>query len=122
MEYTDNIHNKKELKKFRKELRNNATIEEEILWKYLKKKQLGHKIRRQHSVYNYILDFYCASKRIAIEVDGAHHFTKEGREEDKDRDDVLNEMNIKVIRFPNSMIRDNINEVIEKIKIELNKI
>ena len=73
-------------------------------------------------MYNYILDFYCASKRIAIELDGAHHFTREGREEDKDRDDVLKEMNIKVLRFPNSMIRDNINEVIGKIKIELNKI
>ncbi len=121
MEHSDQIHNKKELKEIRRDLRNNATDEEQILWKHLKNKQLGYKIRRQHSVFNYVLDFYCASKRLAIELDGAHHYTDEGKEGDKDRDGVLKTMNIKILRFPNSMIRDNISKVIKTIKIELEK-
>lgn len=119
MEHADQIHNRKELKEIRRDLRNNATTEEEVLWKFLKNKKLGYKIRRQHSVFNYVLDFYCASKRLAIELDGAHHYTDEGKEDDKERDGVLRTMNLKILRFPNSMIRDNLDEVLEKIKMEL---
>lgn len=72
------IHNRKHLEQFRKDLRNNSTSAEATLWKYLKGKQLGKKFRRQHSVGNYILDFYCASDRIAIELDGQKTFYKGG--------------------------------------------
>ncbi|WP_255518216.1 endonuclease domain-containing protein [Fulvivirga sp. M361] len=66
------LYNKPELKKFRKELRNNGTSAEATLWTMLKNKQLeGRKFRRQYSVGYYILDFYCTSERLAIELDGA---------------------------------------------------
>jgi very-short-patch-repair endonuclease len=72
------IHNQKNLEPFRKDLRKNSTSAEATLWKYLKGRQLGKKIRRQHSVGGYILDFYCATERVAIELDGKKHFTDEG--------------------------------------------
>lgn len=80
------IHNKSSLKEIRKQLRNSATETEELLWQYLKNKQLGEKFRRQHSVKNYILDFYCPQKRLGIELDGAQYFTEEGKSFDKERE------------------------------------
>lgn len=115
------IHNRFTLKEFRKELRSDPTPEEYLLWQHVKGKKTGFKIRRQHSVLNYIIDFYCASKRLGIELDGAQHYTKEGKEYDKIRDKELYSLNIKIIRFPNSQINSNLKRVIEKIKLELQK-
>ena len=65
------IHNKPELLAFRKELRNNATPAEAFLWKHLQRSQLeGRKFRRQHSIHNFIVDFYCASEGLIVELDG----------------------------------------------------
>ena len=73
------IHNRKYLEKFRKKLRSNLTPAEAVLWSSLQRKQLeGRKFRRQHSIGNYIADFYCPSERIVVELDGAGHFTPEG--------------------------------------------
>ena len=116
---SDQIHNRNELKEIRQDLRNDPTPEEEKLWQHLKGKQLGYKIRRQHSVLNYVIDFYCAPKRLGIELDGAHHYTKEGRENDVEREEDLKTLEIKIIRFPNSMVRDKINEVLNRIIWEL---
>ena len=110
------IHNKPELIKFRKSLRNNSTSAEATLWKCLQKKQLGgFKFRRQHSVGNFILDFYCPAKRIAIELDGARHFTVIGREKDNKRDLNLNAQNISVLRFENKLIFENQSMVLDAI-------
>jgi very-short-patch-repair endonuclease len=113
------IHNRKELEKFRKNLRNNLTTAEATLWQHLKGKQIGKKIRRQHSVGNYILDFYCATERIAIELDGAHHFTEEGLRYDEQRTKYLNSLNIKVLRFENRRVFEEIDKVLEEIKTTL---
>ncbi len=121
MAHPDQIHNKLKLTEIRKELRNNPTPEEFILWQHLKGKKLGYKIRRQHSVLNYVIDFYCAPKRLGIELDGAQHFTKEGKENDLERTENLKQFNIKIIRFPNSMVNNKLPEVLHKIKRELDK-
>lgn len=110
------IHNRDYLKKFRKKLRNNSTSAEATLWNYLKSKQLGWKFRRQHSVGNYILDFYCATARVAIELDGAQHFTDEGLKRDEERTAYLNELNIRVIRFENARVFEDINAVLTEIR------
>ena len=100
-----NAHNKPQLKQNRKELRNNGTSTEATLWLHLKKKQLGgYKFRRQHSVGNFILDFYCPEKQFAIELDGAHHFTVEGQEYYKNRDAYLKEQGITVLHIENKHI------------------
>jgi hypothetical protein len=63
------INNRKELEPYRKALRNNSTSAEIFLWDFLKNKKLaGRKFRRQHSVGNYILDFYCPDEKLAIEL------------------------------------------------------
>ena len=73
------IHNRPEYKDRRLSLRKKLTAAEATLWNLLKNKQLdGRKFRRQHSVGKYVLDFYCASEHLAIELDGEHHFLAEG--------------------------------------------
>ena len=116
------INNLTYLKDNRKALRNNLTSAEATLWKFLKGKQLeGRKFRRQHSIENYILDFYCPSERINIELDGEHHFTEKGMEKDKERDEYLNSLGIKVIRIENKDIFEHMDNVIEMIKNNFKK-
>lgn len=111
------IHNKKEMLNNRKALRNNSTAPEAMLWRCLQKSQLeGRKFRRQHSVGNYILDFYCPKERLAIELDGAHHFTLAGNMNDEERDKYLASLNIKVLRFENRLLFENLEGVLEEIK------
>jgi very-short-patch-repair endonuclease len=87
------------------------------LWKALQQKKLeGQKFRRQHSVGKYMLDFYCPAERLAVELDGAGHFTVSGRLHDEERDMYLLEKNIQVVRFENKEVFDNIEIVLEEIK------
>jgi len=110
------IHNKITLKEKRKELRNNSTYAEIILWTYLKKSGLeGRKFRRQHSIGNYIADFYCPQERLIIELDGESHFTEEGLEKDKIRTEYFLSLNIKVVRFENQEVLYNTESVLKKI-------
>lgn len=79
----------------------------------------GFKFRRQHSVGAYILDFYCPSERLAIELDGESHFTDDAIEYDCVRTTYLNALNIKVLRFLNTDVYNNLNMVCERILEEL---
>nr|WP_246525458.1 endonuclease domain-containing protein [Geomobilimonas luticola] len=108
------------MKSRRKDLRNGATPAEKKLWSALQQNQLGYKFRRQHSAGYYILDFYCPSARLAIELDGDSHFTEEAIAYDKERTAFLNALNIRVIRFLNSDVFDNLEEVCNQILTELN--
>ena len=71
-----------------------------LLWQRLSKSPDGVKFRRQHSVGDYVLDFYCADASIAIEVDGFVHDMGENPQRDVERDQVLREFGIKVLRIP----------------------
>ncbi|MBS1625660.1 MAG: endonuclease domain-containing protein [Bacteroidetes bacterium] len=111
------VHNIRILKENRQGLRNAPTPAEAALWLKLRKSQLdGRKFRRQHSVGTYILDFYCPSEMLGIELDGADHFTKEGRENDAERTAYLNSLNIRVVRFENRLVCDKIEEVLDEIR------
>lgn len=104
-EVVKKYNNLPHLKTFRKQLRNNLTPAEATLWTFLKKKQLGgRKFRRQHSIGKYILDFYCPSERLAIELDGEVHNTIHQMEHDAERDLFLNHTGIKVLRFENKWV------------------
>src|SRR3989344_7416337 len=109
------IHNIKKLLHRRKELRNNSTPQEILLWFKLKHSQLGLKFRRQHSIGGYIADFYCPSKKLAIEIDGSQHFEKEAKEYDSVRSNYFEGLNIKVLRFTNAEINTNMEGVLQKI-------
>ena len=116
------INNRKSLKQFRKDLRNNLTPAEATLWKAIQNKQLeGRKFRRQHSVNNYILDFYCPDEKLAVELDGHGHFTVSGSEKDRLRDAYLQTKNIKVLRFENKVVFNNLGGVLEEIKLNFKK-
>lgn len=113
------IHNRKYLKQFRKNLRTNGTSAEATLWKFLQKSQLeGRKFRRQHSVGDYILDFYCPSERLAIELDGAHHFQTAGFLKDQERSKYIESLNIRILRFENNEVFKGIEAVLERIRFE----
>ena len=111
------VHNRKEFENRRKSLRKKLTAAEATLWTLLKKEQLeGRKFRRQHSVGNYILDFYCPTERLAIELDGAHHFTDKGSDYDEQRTNYLNTLRIQVIRFENEEVFQSPEGVLAEIK------
>lgn len=110
------IHNRTFLKQRRQELRNQATPAEKLLWSKLQHSQLaGYKFRRQHSVGSYILDFFCPTARLAVELDGDSHFTDEAMVYDAERTAYLNALNIQVIRFPNKDVYDHLDAVCEEI-------
>lgn len=111
------IHNRPSLTDHRKDLRNNGTSAEAVLWTRLKSTQLdGRKFRRQHSIGPYILDFYCTEERLGIELDGAHHYTTVGYELDEERTAYLNEVKIRILRFENKLVFEDIEAVLAEIK------
>ena len=105
-----NNNNNPFLTKFSQELRSNMTKEEKHLW-YDFLKKLPQTVNRQKVVGNYILDFYCAESKVAIELDGSQHYEKEAKENDRKRDMFLNEQGIKVLRYTNMDIKSNFDGV-----------
>ncbi len=97
-------------------LRKNPTEEEKILWERLKGKKLGVKFRRQHPIWNFIADFYCHELKLVIEVDGSIHDLKEVKNNDQIRQEIIESFEIRVIRFTNKQIRQNLIEVEAQIK------
>ena len=110
-------HNKPELRNRRKELRQSLTPAEAFLWKYLQHKKLaGRKFRRQHGIGHYIVDFYCASERLIVELDGEVHNNPATAEKDERRTKYLENLNYKVIRFENKMVFDHLTSVLQEIQ------
>ena len=111
------IHNRKKFRDKRKNLRKKLTAAEATLWDLLKGRQLdGRKFRRQHGVDRYILDFYCSSEKLAIELDGEHHFSDQGLVYDEKRTNFLMALGIRVLRFENDEIFQSPEDVIAEIK------
>ena len=99
------------------EMRANPTQAEAALWQQLKSKQLNDKFRQQHLIDDFIVDFVCLSKNLIIEVDGKIH--DDQIEKDEERTKILENLGYKVIRFKNEEVISNVDEVISKIKKEL---
>lgn len=111
------LHNRKYLKGFRKELRNNSTKAESRLWKVLRKRQLGdRKFRRQHSIGNYIVDFYCPEEKLIVELDGAVHHNTFNEAYDFKRTRELEKMGFTVIRFENRWVFEQMDMVLDGIQ------
>lgn len=113
------VHNITSLLPRRKELRNNSTPEEILLWLRLKNSQTNFKFRRQHSIGGYIADFYCPAKKLVVEIDGPQHLKKENLEYDQVRSKYFEGLNIKVLRFSNLEVSTETEAVVRKIKSEL---
>ena len=106
-------HNK-EIVPTAKMLRKNMTKEEKHLW-YDFLRTYPNRFIRQKIIGHYIVDFYCASAKIVVELDGSGHYSEEGIEYDNQRTSFLEEYGLRVIRIPNTEINTNFREVCEYI-------
>ena len=107
-----NYHSK--LKTRSQELRKNMTKEENKLW-YDFLRKLPVNFHRQKMIGNYILDFYCAAHKLAIEVDGAQHYESDAINYDLKRDEYLSSIGVSVIRYSNNDINTNFDGVCSDI-------
>jgi very-short-patch-repair endonuclease len=109
-------HSPPQLSGKRKILRENLTTAEAKLWSMLNNKRLlGRKFRRQHSIENYIADFYCASEKLIIELDGSVHVDGLRSAYDIVREMRLVNLGYKVLRFENKLVFDYPEAVLESI-------
>ena len=111
------LHTKNELQNYRQQLRKKMTPAEAFLWTQLKSRKLDNiRFTRQHSIGFYIVDFYCASEKLIIELDGQGHFNPKAQEYDKRRTEYLESFGYKVIRFENKMVFDYLPSVLMAIR------
>ncbi len=101
----------------KRQFRSEMTPAERMLWLKLRGKQFQNlKFRRQHGVGPYIVDFYCPEKSVVIEVDGDVHADEKKQEQDKQREEYLKKLGVKIIRYFNNGIFKNIEGVLEDLK------
>jgi len=111
------IFNRQSDKEKRRQLRNSMPETEAILWSRLQRKTLrGYKFRRQYGIGRYVVDFYCPKLKLAIEIDGDSHFTDQAQEYDREREAYIQSLGLKVIRFTNLEVRNNLNQVLQVIE------
>ncbi len=109
------------LKDLSRENRKNKTEAEDILWQVLRNNQLGYKVRRQHVVDGFIIDFAYLNQKVLIEVDGGYHDEEEQQQYDAARTELLEAKGYTVLRFANDEVTTNINSVIARIKTVLDE-
>lgn len=107
------------LRHYAKSLRKKQTPYEIVLWRELRNNKLGYKFRRQFPIDGYILDFFCYAKLLAIELDGMQHLLPQISEHDRVRTLYLKRYSIKVLRFTNEEVFQNIEKVVLQILLEL---
>ena len=107
------------LKENAKANRNNMTEAESAFWSIAKGSGLGEKCRRQYIIGEYIVDFFFRKSMLIVELDGGYHLTEEQQKEDAIRQDWLEHMGYKVLRFTNEQILFDTDNVIVEIKSHL---
>ena len=110
-------HNQK-VRQYAKEMRQHMTPEERRLWYDFLSKSAYH-FRRQQTVGNYIVDFYAARLKLAVEVDGRQHFDEKAYDYDVKRTGCLLERGIRIIRFTNQQIRRDFAGVCEVVDLAI---
>ena len=103
-------------------LRKKATEPERILWRHLRNRNfVGYKFRRQHSLGDYVLDFYCPSAKLAVELDGGGHNYQAGQIRDRTRSEFLDRRGVVVLRFWNHQVRRELDSVLQAIWFALDQ-
>ena len=98
-----------------RELRQDSTMEERALWYHLRAHRMaGLHFRRQHVLHGFIADFYCHAAKLIIEVDGMYHFDQV--EADQERDAILTDGGIAILRISNRRIRKDLSAVLHEIE------
>jgi very-short-patch-repair endonuclease len=113
------LFNNKIMKLRRKELRNNMTHAEVLLWMRLKGSALGYKFRRQTSIGSFVVDFYCPSAKLVLEIDGSVHGTAQAKIYDTHRQELIEQLGLRVLRFTNDEIFDRLDTVLKRIREHL---
>lgn len=108
------------LREFTKQLRNNSTLSEVLLWKQIKGKALGVEFKRQVPMLEYIVDFYCQEIGLAIEVDGNIHDFR--YLEDAQRQQEIEKYGVIFIRFSNEEIKNNMFSVILSLESKIEEL
>ena len=96
-------------------LRKQMTDAERLLWSRIRQNQLGVHFRRQAPIDAYVVDFLSVSRKLAIELDGAQHYTEEGKTKERIRDDKLRKLGLAVLRFENREVLQSIDSVLSRI-------
>jgi Uncharacterized protein conserved in bacteria len=117
---TANPKTYKYIKEIRDNLKQKPTEAEDLIWQHLRNKKTGYKIRRQHIIDDFIVDFVCLSKKIVIEIDGKIHLKQ--KEHDDMRTYRLREIGYEVIRFTNDEVIASPADVANRIKDFLNNV
>ena len=104
------------------ELRNTMTPAEESLWKSLHINEWKLKFRRQHPIANYIVDFYCHSLKLVIEIDGDVHNNDEVKKNDEEREADLKKLGLTVLRFKNEEIYNHRKQLLDQIFATINRL
>ncbi len=114
------LFNKKQEKEKRRNLRFNQTFAEKTIWSHLRRKQLGVRFRRQFGIGTYVVDFYCPKKYLIIEIDGDTHFEVHQIEYDLKRSKYFESLGMKVVRFTNQEIYQDLDRVLLTIRNLIN--
>lgn len=109
------IYSRPEYKDRRRELRTTMTAAERMIWERVRGSQLGFRFRRQHSIGDYIVDFYCPTVRLIIEIDGSIHENEQQKSHDTLRTLYLKSLGHHVLRFTNNEVQENVDRVIHII-------
>ena len=97
-----------------KRLRKNMTPEETLLWRHLRANRLGgYHFRRQQVIDGFIVDFYCHASALVIEIDGSVHESREIHDNQRDR--ILTERGVRIVRIKNEEVRNEMEKVLQKI-------
>jgi very-short-patch-repair endonuclease len=117
------IFNNTEQKIIRKQLRNSMPLPEVVVWSKLKRRQMrGYKFRRQYSIENFVVDFYCPELKLAIEIDGDSHYSLEAHKYDQNRQVIIESFGIEFLRFTNVEICNNLEGVTVRIEERIKQI
>lgn len=104
------------LKQPARQLRNQQTDAEQMLWQRLRRKQIhGVQFYRQRPIDQFIVDFYCHAAMLVIECDGSQHHSAEGLAQDIARDDRLRSLGLQILRFDNRQILTQLNAVCDVV-------
>jgi very-short-patch-repair endonuclease len=110
------IYTRNSEKRLRQSLRAEMPSAESVLWSKLRRRQmLGYRFRRQYSVGTYVVDFYCAELRLAIEVDGDSHYQGGAPARDQDREEFIKSFGIDFLRFRNVEVFEQLSDVLDAI-------
>ena len=110
------------LKMLARKLRKEMTLSEVLLWQEIRRKRLGVEFHRQVPIDEYIVDFYCHELFLAIEIDGSSHVFDEVQINDIKRQERLESLGVRFIRFDDLDVKRNMQEVVRQLVLKVEEL